>query len=241
MKLPFDGLIRRRIYLMRHGDVAYFGADGQRVADPRQVVLTARGRAEAIAMRDLLAGVKFDRAICSGLPRTIETGAIVLGGRTLTLETETRLEEIHGGDPATRAQLSPKDYAYAMFRGIDAAATYAGGENIHGFFERVAAALDGILSQTEWRQLLIAAHGGVNRVILCKALGLGPASIGMFEQDTGCLNVIDIDSEIDATTPQRVIVRAVNVTPDDPAKSDRRLTTMERLALQAFPHLRPEN
>jgi broad specificity phosphatase PhoE len=240
MKLPFDGLIRRRIYLMRHGDVAYFGANGQRVSDPRLVDLTDRGRNEALAMRDMLSDVKFDRAISSGLPRTIQTGAIVLGGRTLTLEADPRLEEIHGGPAADRAQLSPQDYAYAMFRGGDPAAKYAAGENIHSFFQRVCDSFDNVISQGGWRHLLIAAHGGVNRVILCRVLGLGPASIGQFEQDTGCLNVIDVDTHDAGGPPARAIIRAINVTPEDPAKSKRPLTTMERLALQAFPHLKAE-
>jgi phosphoserine phosphatase len=66
---------RRRVYLMRHAQVAYF-ADG-RPLRPDLVPLTAEGREQARAARELLAGIDFDRVITSGLPRTLETARIV--------------------------------------------------------------------------------------------------------------------------------------------------------------------
>jgi broad specificity phosphatase PhoE len=237
MRLPFDGAIRRRVYLMRHGDVAYFDAAGNRVADPRQVVLTAQGRQEALAMRDLLQNVPFDRAIDTGLPRTIETAAITLGGRTLRVETWADLEEIRGGTAEQRAQMTPSEYAYAMFATAERDATYARGEIIAAFYRRVTGAWTKILSRPDWTTMLIAAHGGVNRAILSAVVGGGLSGFGSFEQDTGCLNVIDVDASPDGQV-LRQIVRAVNVTPEDPVKISRPLTTMENLALRAFPHLR---
>jgi probable phosphoglycerate mutase len=237
MQLPFDGALRRRVYLMRHGDVAYFDANGQRVADSRLVVLTAQGRAEALAMRGMLEAVPFDKAISSGLPRTIETGSLVLGGRTLPLEAWPELEEIRGGGPEQRAALQPAQYAYAMFASIAPGAAYAGGEKFGDFYDRVVGAWTKILDLTDWTTLLIAAHGGVNRAILAHVTGAGLGAFGSFEQDTGCVNVFDIDTDPSGRI-LRQIVRAVNVTPQDPAKTSRNLTTMETLALKAFPHLK---
>ena len=225
---------------MRHGDVAYFDENGQRVADSRLVVLTPQGRAEALAMRDVLAGVPFDKAICSGLPRTVETGAIILGGRTVPLEINSSLEEIRGGTPEQRAAMQPAEYAYAMFaaKSNDPGAAYARGERLSAFYDRVVAAWTDVLRQPGWTTLLIAAHGGVNRAILSHATGSGPAAFGAFEQDTGCLNVIDADLGTGGQV-LRQIVRAMNVTPSDPAKLGRKFTAMELLALKAFPHMKP--
>ena len=86
MKLPFDRSHRRRIYLMRHAEAGYIQADGTRAPDSRVVPLTPRGVEEAGDMARLLKDVEFDRAICSGLPRTQQTARIVLGGRPLSLE-----------------------------------------------------------------------------------------------------------------------------------------------------------
>ena len=70
---------RRRIYLMRHGDVTYFDASG-RAIDPETVPLNASGRDQASAAGHAFAAqqIRFDRVIVSGLPRTIETAQRVL-------------------------------------------------------------------------------------------------------------------------------------------------------------------
>ncbi len=89
---------RRRIYLMRHGEAAYIRDDGSVVDDTRIVPLTTFGREQARRQAELLAGVEFDRAVCSGLPRTRETAGIVLNGRDgPALEIVEPLEEIQGG------------------------------------------------------------------------------------------------------------------------------------------------
>ena len=113
---------------MRHAQAEYVRPDGTRAPDSRAVPLTAQGREEAARMAQLLANAQFDRAICSGLPRTRETATIILGQRPLTLEIVKDLEEIRGGDAIARASLSPVDYAYAMFRAAEPDACFADGE-----------------------------------------------------------------------------------------------------------------
>ena len=44
--------------------------------------------------------------------------------------------------------------------------------------------------------MLIVAHEGINRLVLSWACGRRPsARMGAFEQDTGCINVIDFDMD----------------------------------------------
>lgn len=233
MDLPFQPGQRRRVYLMRHGDVAYFGADGKPVSDSRLVVLTEKGRAEAAAMRALLAEAPIDRAICSGLPRTVETAELVLGDRTLPLERRAALEEIRGGDPIARARLAPPDYAYAMFRAADPGACYANGESFRSFYDRVVPAYLGIIEELNWTHLLLVAHGGVNRALLCHITGAGLGAFGAFEQDTCCLNVIDVDADAQTGAVLRTVIRGLNITPEDPGKLTRQLLTMERQVQKA--------
>ena len=70
---------RRRLYLMRHGSVAYF-PEGAAAADLHAVELSEAGRAQADAAGRLFAaaGVRFDRVIATGLPRTRQTAQRVL-------------------------------------------------------------------------------------------------------------------------------------------------------------------
>jgi probable phosphoglycerate mutase len=227
MDLPFDRTRRRRIHLMRHAEAEYIRPDGTRASDSRVVPLTAKGRAEAAAMGQMMAEIEFDRAICSGLRRTRETGAIVLGERKLELEIVPALEEIQGGDPIARAKLSPVDYAYAMFRASEPGACYAAGEPFADFVARVVPAFNHILNEPDWTNLLLVAHGGVNRAILTDVTGAGLAAFGTFEQDSACLNVIDIDTCLDTGAVLRRIVRGINITAEDPVKRTRRLMTLE--------------
>jgi broad specificity phosphatase PhoE len=230
MKLPFDRTHRRRIYLMRHAEAAYIGPDGKRALDSRVVALTERGREEAGAMAKLLADAEFDRAICSGLARTLETAKIVMGQRKLTLEVIPALEEIRGGDVVARAEVSPPDFAYAMFRAGDPDARFAGGETFVEFTSRVAGAFKQIVSAQDWTSLLMVCHGGVNRAILTEVTGAGLRAFGAFEQDSCCLNIIDVDCCLDTGKVERWALRAVNATAEDPIKSTRRLLTLEGMA-----------
>src|ERR1043165_10152801 len=86
---------RRRLYLMRHGEVNYF--EQGRPAPPEGVHLNEQGRTQAAAAAAALADISFDRAVTSGLPRTDETAAIVLGDRSLPVIAEPELREIRGG------------------------------------------------------------------------------------------------------------------------------------------------
>src|SRR5436190_2191153 len=57
---------RRRLFLMRHGEVNYF--EQGRPAPPEGVHLNEQGRAQATAAAHALADVSFDRVVTSVLP-----------------------------------------------------------------------------------------------------------------------------------------------------------------------------
>ncbi len=242
LTLPFDRTRRRRIYLMRHAEAEYVLPDGTRAPDSRLVPLTERGRKEAAAMGELLADVPFDRAICSGLRRTRETAALVLVDRKLKVAIVPDLEEIRGGDPIARARLSPVDYAYAMFQAGEPGACYAGGEPFQTFVDRIVPAFTAITNDPGWTTLLLVAHGGVNRAILTDITCASLSAFGAFEQDSACLNLIDVDTCLDTGAVLRRVLRGVNITAEDPFKKKRRLLSMEGMAKRfmdagAFPSL----
>lgn len=218
-------LTRRRVYLVRHGEVSYFDADG-RPFRPDTVPLNHDGRAQAEAAARILSSVPVDRVITSGLPRSDETAAILAAGRGLTVEIREALREIR---PGRLADMPPESVEHAFVGafvgGIDRASRFLGGETFGALVDRVTACFNELLADTSWRHLLIVAHGGVNRVILCHALGHGLGGFGAIEQDAGCINIIDLDAA------GRCLVRLMNFTPTNPAKVGLELTTMERLFL----------
>jgi broad specificity phosphatase PhoE len=209
---------RRRIYLMRHAQVAYF--ENGRPLRPDLVPLTEEGREQARAAAELLAAIDFDRVITSGLPRTLETARIVSPWHEP--ESWPELREIESG----RLGEIPEDELEAAFveawRDVVPEETqFLGGETIASLLDRVLPAVDRLLADPEWDVVLAVLHGGVNRAILSYALTGGRAFLGNFEQSPGCVNVLDVGEDW--------VVRAVNHAPTDPAHLHGRLRTLEEL------------
>lgn len=233
MRNPIDGTWRRRIHLLRHGEVSYIDGRGTRVADPRLVDLTERGREQAAALGAMLADTPIDKVICSGLPRTSQTATIVTAGRDLPIHELPELEEIRPGplDPVAPDRI-PWETAYALWQAGEAQARYRNGERFDHFAERIATGLAKILAQPDWNDLLLVLHGAVNRAILCWAVGAGLTSFAAFDQDFCCHNLIDIDAN-ERGEIARKVVRAINITPYDIAKREMRLTSMETMVMRA--------
>lgn len=239
-----DGAGRRRIYLMRHGHVDYFDPEA---ADPRQVVLTEQGRKQAQAARDALKHVPFDMVAHSGLPRTRETAEIVLAANADAPEplSEPGIEELKSGRLVadTREELAAR-LAFCFDAAAEPESRFLpDGETFAAAEKRIVAAMEKLIVDRVWRTALIVAHEGVNRILLGWASRGGLATIGAFEQDLACVNVIDIDVTPAETggglQVERAILKAVNVTPYDYVKSGLPRTSLEHLFGVDFGGTRP--
>jgi len=232
---------RRRIYLLRHAEAAYLREDGTPVDDTRTAPLTANGRDQARRHAEILGEVEFDRAVCSGLPRTVETATIVLGARPRPrLETIPALEEIQGGDRHQPIDDLEAWLAHVANPWADAAhpeARFLGGERFADFEARVVPAFRALVAATDWRQLLLVCHGGVNRLILNHVMNLPWQGTVSVEQDACCINIIDVDRQ--PSGPSRYLVRGVNITGYNLTKAGVRLTDMEQAAQRLALRLRP--
>jgi broad specificity phosphatase PhoE len=212
--------MRRRLYLMRHAEVSYFGADGVPV-DPRAVPLNDEGVTQARAVAATLRDVPFDRVLTSGLPRTLETAAIVAPG--IEAESWPELREIQGGRLSEiPADALEHEFVHA-FRGvIPNESRFLRGESIGELFDHVLPAVERLVADDGWDTTLAVLHGGVNRAILSYALTGERMFLGHFEQAPGCVNVLDVG------VGGEWIVRAVNLAPYDVLHRAHRSTTMER-------------
>jgi probable phosphoglycerate mutase len=220
---PPDPAKRRRVYLLRHGDVSYFDEQG-RPFRPDTVPLNAAGRAQAEAAGRELAAVPLDRVLSSDLIRSVETARLVMAGRGLLIETRPELREIR---PGRLADIPPKTIEQAFLgaftSGVEREARFLAGETYGALADRVLACFQTLLAEPHWRHLLLVAHGGVNRVLLSEAMGAGLRGFAAVEQDPGCINILDVDPH------GRCLVRLVNYTPYNSLKAGMDLTTMERL------------
>jgi probable phosphoglycerate mutase len=229
---------RRRIYLMRHGDVTYFDASG-RAIDPETVPLNAAGREQASAAGRVFAGqqVRFDRVIASGLPRTVETAQRVLAetGQQVELEIQPAWQEIRGGKLGSIPAEDLEAAFLSAFDGIVPEETrFLGGETIGELFDRVLPALAALREDSAWDTALLVLHGGVNRALLSHAITAGGRTFfGHLAQATGCINVLDVGA-----APRDWVLRAINYSPPSPLHRDVRNTTMELLYAQFIQYKR---
>lgn len=232
---------RRRIYLLRHGHVDYFSAEVRETRNTDNVPLTPLGREQATAAGAALAHVRFDKALCSGLPRTRETAEHVLAGNAeaahLELAFDRDLVEIKGGHGLPRAK-SREELAARMTFEFDQAAQLGarmmGGDVFAEVQARSVRAIKTLLATPDWHTALVVAHEGVNRLILSWMTGNGLSGVQAFEQDLACINVLDFDM-VPAegggvgTEIQRAIIKSVNLTPYNYCKHGMNLTSLEAI------------
>lgn len=229
-RLAIDGASRRRLYLFRHGAVDYINENGEWVADPDIVDLNARGKAQAASMAELFAGVYVDKALCTGLARTRQTGEMILGDREIELGVFSELAEIRPlkGETAGGYDIYA-DIAFSHWRAPEDDARFLRGERYHDFYARISAAMETLLADPSWHDLAVFAHGGTNAAVLGWATGVGLEAFGLLDQSMCCLNIIDFDFN-KAAQLVRKTVRAMNISADDPVMSDRNAGDMEMLA-----------
>lgn len=178
------------LYLVRHGAIATGGAKA--FIGHTDVPLNREGVLQARAAAKWLAPVAFSRTIASDLSRTRRTCEIIAGHRACTIETMPALREIHLGDweGASFHEIQsrfPEEFA-ARGRDIENWRP-PHGESFADCGVRVRKTLDEIVSGPGGN-VLIVGHAGVNRLILCSALGIPVKELLRIGQDYGCINVI---------------------------------------------------
>lgn len=233
---------RRRLYLMRHGFVDYTSPEVRAAQDPSIAYLTDEGRAEAKSAGIALSDVKLDVAFHTGLRRTQETAEIVLAQHDLDppeLEFEPRFQELRSGQYIDFK--SPEHLAATMTfqfeqAGQPGATFLEGGEKFSDAMARIEDGVKGLLSRPGWASALLVAHEVVNRMILAWSIGAPLGASAGFEQDTGCINIIDFDlvpDEAGNTRIERAMIKAVNLTPDNYLKNGMNLRSLEAIFTRA--------
>jgi probable phosphoglycerate mutase len=223
---------------MRHGFVDYTSEAVRKARDPKVATLTPRGEEEARAAGVALSEVHFDLALCSGLARTRQTAQIVMAQHpnAPVLETDERFEELKSG---TYMDFHSAEHLAAvmtfMFEqaGEPGAEFLPGGEKFADALARGRAALLELLLRPGWATALVVAHEVMNRMLLADVIGAPLGASAGFEQDTGCINILDFDMVPDesgeGTRIERGVIKAVNLTPANYLKNGMNLRSLEAI------------
>lgn len=187
---------RRTIYLVRHGAV---GSEDnkKRFIGQLDLPLSREGIAQVQSLRNELCETEFAAVFCSDLRRSVETAAILTEARPgLSFSQRPELREISLGqwEGLTFGEVMKQYPGEFENRGCDIVHYQPpGGESFLDCTKRVLPAFHDLLHTTRG-DLLIVGHAGVNRIILCQALGLSLAKLFEICQDYACLNVITFDN-----------------------------------------------
>jgi phosphoserine phosphatase len=195
------------ILLIRHGHVD--GIKPERFRGRQPLALTARGRAEAQAVAQRVAGAWRPRQIyTSPLGRCIETGTAIAKTTGAPTEICNDLTDIDYGawqfktfDDAERENAA----LFAAWFATPHLVRFPNGESLQDLAARAANALRFVLSRHPDDTVVLVSHDSINRALLMQLIDQPLSAYWTLAQSPCCLNEIDV-------TGGRVAVRRINET-----------------------------
>jgi probable phosphoglycerate mutase len=183
-----------RILLARHGETRW-NVEGRCQGQGFDIPLSAAGRDQALKLGARLAGLPLRRAVASPLLRARQTAELALGERAPLLTFDDRLMEISHGSwegrlaEEIRAEDPERQRAW---RETPDQVTLPGGESLQAVAGRAWPALEAACAGLGAEEtVLLVTHDAVNRVLLCRILGLPLARVWAFRQASSCLNLLE--------------------------------------------------
>jgi broad specificity phosphatase PhoE len=181
-----------RLFIIRHGQVENhheFRYNGHRDVD-----ITELGVEQMHALAGFLKPEPIGAIYCSDLQRATKGADIIGSAVGLAPHSTEALRELYLGrwEGLTRAEAVERypEEADITFQDL-AISRVKDGENLIDLKARVMPKIESIIEEHQGSVVCIVAHGGVNRVVLCEAMGLELQHFFRIEQDYGCLSIID--------------------------------------------------
>ncbi len=196
---------QNRFYIIRHGQVA--GYDRFPVYGHTDVELTEIGFLQMKEAAERLRLLKIHAVYSSDLKRSMEGGRQAARFHDVPFVPLPELREMYFGDweGLTLGEIRERypdelDRRQADLFHFEPPGQ---GESMERFSKRVMTCFETIREKHEGENVVIVAHGGVNRVILCNAMGIDLNRMFTIHQNYGCLNIIDY-------FPDSCLVRLMN-------------------------------
>lgn len=186
-----------RILLARHGETPW-NAEG-RYQGQEDIPLSPVGESQARALGERLRHTRIDRAIASPLGRAKRTAQLALGEkREATLQLDPGFLEIAHGqwEGLLSSEIHARDpERMRAWREAPETVQMPDGESLQQVFDRAWPALQRACADLAADQTaLIVAHDAVNRVLLCRILGIPFSRLWGFRQAPTTLNLLQGES-----------------------------------------------
>ncbi len=179
----------KKIYLIRHGETN-FNAES-RMLGRMDVPLNENGIEQATKLAERLRYTQIKQIYSSPLERCLLTTNIVNNYHQKEIKvSENLIEHAKGAWEGLSHEQIEKQYP-TRYRQFSAGEDILppGGETFKDVLERIKPFLNHIIQEKE-EEILVVAHGGVNRVILGYLAGLDIKETYALEQGNCCLNTI---------------------------------------------------
>ena len=185
-----------RLVLVRHGATAHSAE--RRLSGRNELPLTDKGRAQARALAQRLAGLADVAAVvASPLRRTRDTAAPIAEALGLPVAVDAGFQEVDFGEweGAAMGELSERDAAAVAAWSASPLAAPPGGESFAQLAERLRPARDRVLLAHPGRTVIVVSHVTPIKMMLVDALGgpldslyrlfLDPASVSIVDHPEG--------------------------------------------------------
>jgi alpha-ribazole phosphatase len=179
------------LYLLRHGEIV--DSNKKCYIGQTDVPLSSKGLLQAERWKEKLAHVEFEKVYSSDLSRALDTARIVSHLPGSDIHAMSQLREIDLGDWDGEAMEHIKtlfpDAWKERGRHMDTFRT-PNGESFQDLYERVIPVFEKIALEA-LGDVLVVAHAGVNRIILCHVLKRPIQELFSIPQDYAALNLVE--------------------------------------------------
>ncbi len=184
-----------KLLLVRHGVTEMNSS--RKFSGHTDVDLNEEGFRQAEKLRERLAKEKIDAVYCSDLKRAVSTAEVITRGHETEISSCFELREIHYGEAEGLSfdEISTKFPEISEgLRNSFLELSFPGGEDFQGFTARVRSFRDKMDNHAEEQTVLIVAHGGSLRTIVCDLLDIDQEHWRKFRFDNCSLSIIDLYS-----------------------------------------------
>ena len=185
-----------RLLMVRHGDTELNSAE--RLWGCTDVKLDALGLKQAERLREHLAKEEIDVIYSSSLKRALVTAEIIAAKHQLKVITCTELCEVDFGHLEGLTinevdQRYPEVAELRMKRSLEM--KYPGGDSFVEFSKRVSKFLSRLEHHTAEDTVLIVAHSGVLRILLCRLLDMDLRHLWHLHVDLASLSILETNQK----------------------------------------------
>jgi len=193
-----------RLLLVRHGNTK--GNSAERLWGHTDIELSALGIKQAERLRDRLAAEKIDAIYTSELRRASATAEIIASRHQTKVTICPELKEINFGqvEGLTFQEISHLYPELARaWPTRDLTFQFPGGESVGDLNNRVVKFLKRLEKHAPEETILIVAHSGILRLLICHLLGIEPWHWRQLRTDLASLSILE-------TYPQGAILNLLN-------------------------------